>query len=36
MTMSLLAIKDDLSFDILIYVGIYVKTHIYIMWRRLE
>lgn len=32
--MSILAIKDDLSFDI--YVGVYVSTHIYITWMHLN
>lgn len=36
MNMAILAIKDDLSFDILIYVGVYVSTHVYIMWMHLD
>lgn len=34
--MSILAIKDDVSFDILIYEGVRVQTHIYILWMYLD
>lgn len=34
--MSILAIKDDLSSDILIYEDVHVKTHIYILGMYLD